>query len=55
MSKIILVYLLISIELFSSLLIEPNSRKEDTDRCKDEQNTTFSTSIKLDTKDIQCC
>lgn len=55
MNKITLVYLLISIELFSSLLIEPNSRKEDTDLCKAEQNTTLCTSIILDTKDIQCC
>ena len=55
MNKITLVYLLISIELFSSLLIEPNSRKEDTDRWKEEHNTTLYTSIILDTKDIQCC
>jgi len=55
MSKITIVYLLISIELFTSLLIEPNSRKEDTNLCKAEKDTTLCTSILLDTKDIQCC
>ena len=48
-------YFLVSIELFSSLLLEKKSRNEDYMVCNNSTDKNKCTNIELEHKDYQCC